>query len=126
MPKVISQRKLDELRREWQKTLRLQDWKITSKFVTPGEMPKGYQDSVGYNEIKLHAKQSNIKILDPELANAERRERAADVEDTLVHELIHCHVQPFWTPDEPMNTLIEQMIEVVAGALVGLKRKKNG
>lgn len=125
MAKAISQRKLDDLRREWQKTLRLQDWKITSKLVTAVELGEE-DDAVGRNYINLNAKHANIQVLAPEAADEERLERSKDVEDTLVHELIHCHFQPFWTDKEPMCTLQEQAIETLTGALLQLKRKKNG
>lgn len=125
MAKRVSQRQLDVLRREWQKRLRLQDWKITSRFVAPGDRPENMHDAVGYNFINEAAKEGRISILDPELADDGEMERSEDIENTLVHELLHCHLAPFFTEEEPEATLMEQAIELLAGALCELKRE-NG
>jgi hypothetical protein len=124
--KVISQRKLDSLRREWQKRLRLQDWKITSKFAPLGFLKEvtGTENPVGANESFVEAKEAKIHILRPEDWDKEYNERQQDVEDTVVHELLHCHFAVFDAEDNATRLRQEQVIESLTEAFMGLKRGK--
>lgn len=120
MAKTPSQRKLDELRREWQKILRLQDWKISSKFVSAKELT----DGLGECEHLATAKTAKILILNPSEMDHAAEGIRGDPEDTLVHEMLHCHFSPFQSANKAVKLQQEQAIEAIAGALVGLKRRK--
>jgi len=124
--KAPSQRKLDDLRREWQKRLKLLDWAITVKFadlrflkdLTETENP------VGACEHFAETKQAKIWILRPEDWSKEEDQRQQDVEDTIVHELLHCHFAAFREESDANRLYIEQTIEMLTAALLGLKRQK--
>lgn len=118
MAKAPSQRKLDTLRREWQKRLKLQDWHITATFVTRDEIP---DRDVANCLSQAESRRAEIKLANPnELDPNDEREQ--DYEDSLVHELLHCHFKPFMAEDGAMAIFQEQVIETLAGALLGLKR----
>ncbi|SRR5229473_2248000 len=121
MAKAFSQRKLDGLRREWQKLLRLQDWKITAKFVNSDEIA---EDRVGECNHLAEAREADINILLPS-SDEVVTERDQDVENTLVHELLHCHFAPFRDEDRAVVVQHEQAIEAITEALLVLKRKKG-
>ena len=121
MAAAISQRKLDDLRREWQKLLRLQDWKISAKFATNGETC----GDLGECSFIAEAKTAKIMILASDEVIDDEHHRKQDVENTLVHELLHCHFAPFFSGNKAVMLQQEQAIESIAGALVGLKRRKN-
>ncbi|MEH2033364.1 MAG: hypothetical protein V7K67_27715 [Nostoc sp.] len=47
--------------------------------------------------------------------------RPYNIEETLVHELLHLHLVTFDMSDEPKRLALEQAINVIARALVNLK-----
>ena len=121
MAKEFSQRKLDVLRREWQKLLRLQDWRITARFVNYEDLA---DDRVGECSNLADSKEADIKIIHPEqLKDASETDK--DLENTLVHELLHCHFSPFRSNEEGTIIQHEQAIVAITEALVGLKRRKR-
>ena len=124
MVKAPSQRKLNTLRREWQKRLKLQDWKIIvgwaeEKFlqdITATETP------VGACEYFPEAKEAKVWLLRPEDWAEEENKRERDFENTIVHEMLHCHFAHF-ADDGKVSVLIkEQLIEALTEALLELKR----
>lgn len=118
----MTQRQLDRLRRKWQKTLRLQDWKIKARVVGLGVIP---DDDLGRCEWLLDARTADINILDPACCEDGDAIVSQDVEGTLVHELLHCHFAPFHSENQAINTQAEQVIDTLAEALVGLDRIKR-
>jgi hypothetical protein len=125
--KAFSQRKLDGLRREWQKLLRLQDWRIVSKFVNPEILKERTQEekAVGACGAFAETKEAEIIILGPQYWSEEYDARERDVEDTIVHELLHCHFAPFEGKNDAVALQHEQAIEAITEALLVLKRKKG-
>lgn len=128
MAKAISQRKIDELRREWQKRLRLEDWKISSKFTDLKFMQEitDIDNPVGACQHFVEMKEAKIWVLRPEDWDKEPNARQQDVEDTVVHELLHCHFAPLKAEDDATRLRHEQTIEAVTAALMELKRGKSG
>lgn len=126
MAKAPTQRKLDSLRREWQKRLKLLDWRIGVKFaeleflkdITCTEAP------IGACEHFAETKEAKIWVLQPTDWREEPDPRERDVEDTIVHELLHCQFAPFNSNNEVSRLYIEQTIEMLTAALVGLKRRR--
>jgi hypothetical protein len=124
--KAPSQRKLDTLRREWQKRLHLLDWKISCKFtdleflkeITKTEAP------IGACEHFAETKEAKIWVLRPQDWQEEKDEREQDVEDTVVHELLHCQFAPFRYETEMERLYTEQTIETLTAAMLELKRQK--
>lgn len=123
--KLISQRKLNSIKLEWQRKLKLKDWtiKITYSSKDLLEQITGI-DAVGACECFPEAKVAKIHVYKP---TEEDGERTQDIENTVVHELLHCHFEAFQKAEPIVKLQIEQVIEVLADALLVEKRgKKRG
>lgn len=113
----MTDRELEDLLRHWQRKLRLQDWDIEIRFVSKDEMT-GRDGTVQYH---THLKTARIEVLRP----GEERPNAwipYDIENTIVHELLHLHLSYFteqYEPGSPGHLLEEQFVHVMAGLLVG-------
>jgi len=71
----------------------------------------------------VNKKMAQIRIVTP--SDYDNPEWPQDVEKTLVHELLHLHTMSF-TEEQPSKyplMLEEQMVDALALAFVGLKRK---
>src|SRR5947209_1947282 len=124
LAKAFSQRKLDALRRKWQKLLRLQDWRITSNFVNPEFLKEitGTELAVGACDAHVETKEARISVLGPEFWSDEDDPREQDVENTVVHELWHCHFAAFAPEDKATELQHEQTIEVITEVMMKLDR----
>lgn len=106
-----------ELTEKWQKCLRLQDWDIVVKIKRMEDMPKNLGECVS----SLTKKQAIISLLEPN--DTSNGDFPYDMEETLVHELLHIH---FIEADDENGCCpdgVEQAIEEVARALIKLDRK---
>lgn len=111
----------------WQKRLRLQDWTLTVAVVRKSELSTGCYGEVSISRIY---RQADIALMDPVDFEASDSERERDMEDSLVHELLHCVLKDcrIHTRDDN-HTLTsagigeERAIDALAGALVDLHRK---
>lgn len=123
MAKLISQRKLNSIKLEWQRKLRLQDWRIKIDFADAEFIKEEAGiEAIGACEAHAEPRRAQIWILQD---TSELQEEQQDVEETVLHELLHCHFAAFRTAD-PMNQLqIEQIIEVISEALLTEKRGKK-
>lgn len=116
---------LEDLLREWQKVLRLQDWVVTVKYARRYEMGQNRSGECSY---VLPLKKAEIKLIDPNDHDPSWIE-IPDSEVDLVHELEHLHFAPFMASmdeDYPGYVAMEQAIDLNAKALVALKRNVNG
>ena len=86
---------------------------MVCKFVDPLEVEGAY----GNNLMNEQHKTSIIKIVDNYNYTTDF---PTTVEETLVHELLHLHFQSFWDADQKIP--MEQAIELISLALVGLKQ----
>ena len=123
--KVISQRKLSSLKLEWQKKLRLKDWTIKICY-SPRELVQELTgcNAIGACDCFVEAKVAKIHVVKP---RDEDGERSQDIENTVVHELLHCHFEAFQKAEPIVKLHIEQVIEILADALLAEKRgKKRG
>ena len=115
-----TQEMLEACCREWQKRLRLQDWKVEISWCHRWEIEPA-QAQVAYCCEKKHAR---IRIGRP--AEYEPSESGLDdVECHIVHELLHLH---FWWLDECErgsgdHIVREHAINLVSQALVAAKRE---
>jgi hypothetical protein len=108
---------------KWQKILRLQDWTVAIKWGRSFDLPHGKEATT---RSSLSAKLAAVRILDP--ADYDPDSMAPqDIENTVVHELLHLHTWPFdhALADSLEARCVEQAIEAIATALVGLDRKAN-
>lgn len=107
---------LQQILLEWQRILKLLDWDISVKVVPHREAEEAW-GNVRWN---LDEKFADIKLLDP--ADQSGGMRPYNVEETLVHELLHLHFAPFdATTGTHEQRFQEQAINAIARALVNLK-----
>jgi len=122
--KAPSLRKLNSLKREWQKRLHLLDWKISVGFANIDFLKEitATIGPIGACEHFAELKQAKIWVLQPSDWAKEPDEREQDVEDTVVHELLHCQFAPFGYESDIEKLYIEQTIETLTAAMLELKR----
>lgn len=123
-----SHKELQRHLRYWQKRLRLTDWTVTIRFASKKELCDGDEDiSQGLNVYNLNARTSEILVIRPDdydpstYPNKEQQ----DIENTVVHELLHLHLAPWQTESEAEDIQQEQAIEAMSYALVSLKRRQK-
>lgn len=117
----LSQEQLEALCREWQGVLRLQDWDVKVKLARQREFSN--PSAMGECRWTLPNKQALILLVDP-VDYPDDTEWPYDMEQVLVHELLHLHAAAFdaFEDDSPQDVALEQMIECLACGLVRLKR----
>ena len=107
----MSQKDLNSLLRYWRKKLGVDSsWKITAKFALTENM----QECQGLNHIFPEYQSSEILI----------DENNTEVEETLVHELLHILFDGDLPIDIEYSVTHERAINKVAALLVQSKRKK--
>ncbi len=112
-------KRLQRVCRDWQHRLRLNDWEVKIVFASLEDLPAESQGACDWN---LHARTAEIKVLDPKEWDSAIPQ---DVENTVVHELIHLHLAPWDTKNKAQEIQMEQAIESLSGAFVSLKRRKK-
>lgn len=113
----VSQQELEELCREWQRILRVQDWDVKVRFARVFEI----DGADGRTSYQRSTKTANIRICD--LGDEDKsRAHLQDAEQTLVHELLHLHHAGIDDFTGAANMVFEQAIDLTAWALVNLKR----
>lgn len=109
---------------DWQRRLRLQDWRVTVSFAVPGQMSQTYHH--GECATCAPRKLARIKVLRPDCHPGDEFEAPYDMEAILVHELLHLHTNGMnIAPSSAEDVAMEQMVDLVAEALVALKRGEN-
>jgi len=118
----MNDQELQDLCREWQQRLRLEDWDVSARFARMTDKVEGFAD--------ISASSSNrvARIL---LRNSDDIPSnwlgVTDLEVTLVHELLHLPASGFDSgfkqkEDSPEHIALELFIERCAQALVAAKR----
>ena len=112
---------LQQIVNKWIPILRLQDWDITILYGNR----ETTENMLGKSRISRNLKIVSIFICSPELIDPNWL-GSKDIEETIVHELIHLHCSYFDSSFKE-NTLesenLEVMIDKIAIALVKLDRK---
>src|SRR5438132_5471519 len=98
----VSQKHIDEIAKYWQSVLRLTDWHISVSLVGIDDLPE-HSAAVGRWDHDLHV--GAIRVLQPaDYAEAATRgwmpplrgqAILRDIEDSIVHELIHLRLHDF-------------------------------
>jgi hypothetical protein len=119
---LITQPQAEALLAEWQRTLRLQDWDVVVRIVRGNglELRQGLD---GHCNWTLPNKTAFIRISDP-VDYDPAIVFPYDMEEILVHELVHLHFAPIAKFDEGSaeDTALEQAVEMLSQALVTAKR----
>jgi len=106
-----------ELLKQWQNILSLSNWTIKVKMVEPHEFI--LNDVDGECEYEVIQKCAVIRILKPQYYGDRILKYCA--ERILVHELLHCKLSLLKTEDDGFNTLMHQIHEDIAKALICAK-----
>jgi hypothetical protein len=118
---ILTQSQLTKKCREWQKVLRLQDWDVTTEICRQRDLKD--DDYAGQVRWILPIKQALISLVDP-IDQPDNCIKEYDMEDSLVHELLHLHFAPLGTEHgTPEKIAEEQAINAISKALVKLKRE---
>ena len=120
MSQTPTQKQLSTLVREWQKRLRLMDWKVEAKVVD-------HLGFFGRCQFKVTTKDALIEVCSLETLDPERL-GVRDWRVTAIHEMMHLHVAPFHhliKDDSPESDAMEAMVELTAIALVEAKEGKK-
>jgi hypothetical protein len=123
---VLTQEELNELCAEWQNTLRLNHWDIYAAITRNSD----FSDEGNEGEIDYFLEKGDaaIRILDP-IDYPQDTPFRQDMEQTLVHELLHLYFAPFQPnkeKDELKYAYWERAIDDLAKVLVKIKREQNG
>jgi hypothetical protein len=118
---ILTQEELEQKLQEWQKRLRLQDWNIDVKIKRARDILDGCQAEVNW---VLTKKMAIISIMDPFDYPSDSME-PQDMEDSLVHELLHLHLAPIsnYGNDDNYQIFEEQAIESIASGLIAAYRE---
>lgn len=114
--------KLQELCREWQARLNLEEWNVAVGINRSADM---HPDNCGQIDFEPETCTATISILDPiDWLNPVFPQ---DMEHTLVHELLHIRFAPFEPKDESSLEYIlwHREINTLAGIMVRLKRNAS-
>lgn len=105
----------------WQKVLRLQDWDVKCFIARADDLDGDY--TAGEVDWTYMNKQAVIRVVDPQ-DWPDDTNWDQDMEETLVHELLHLHAATFDTFKRggAKHAGLEQMIVAVSEALVALHR----
>lgn len=131
MPHILTTDQLQERCLYWQERLRLRDWDVVVEVVRAARLQApgtGFLD--GSCDWTLSNKTAYIRILDP-VDYPEDAFEPQDMEQTLVHELLHIHFAPFFEGLVTSETKdLEQIaketaIEMIARALVQVSREQQ-
>lgn len=123
---AITQEKLEQIMRYWQEKLKLQQWRIEIELASEERMlAKGHSPANGLNDYHLDALESFIQISLPEFQKR-RNFSPVDVEQVVVHELLHLHFAPLGIDvEDPKATFEEQLCQTISRTLVELKRQHD-
>ena len=119
-----NQKQLNKALKKWKKILRLQEWDITAQISRA--MHFNLEGVQGENRITLVSKQAMILLLDP-IDYPDYSSFPQDMEQTLVHELLHCTMAELEPSDEDSleYTVWHSTIDTLAKAFVAANRRKK-
>ena len=122
---ILTQEELNEACEEWQNILRLNHWDIYAAITRSSDFSGN--ENEGEIDYFLEKGDAAIRILDP-VDYPQDTPFKQDMEQTLVHELLHLYFAPF-QPDKDADELKyaywERAIDDLAKVLVGIKRKQD-
>jgi hypothetical protein len=105
----------------WQRRLAMEDWKIETKIVRLGQLPKGTVANIHWS---LPRRTATIKVLDPIDSTLPKSEIVRDTELSVVHELVHLSMAKL--PLDSANTeLEEEAVKKLSSALMALDRAEE-
>jgi len=109
----------------WQDILSLRDWHIKVTIKRERDMP--LQNKSGSINWVLERKEALMTLVDP-IDYPSDCMTPYDMEETIVHELLHLHIAPFDnTKDDSLEAIaLEQCIHALEKAFIRIKRAPEG
>jgi len=128
---VISQGKLDNWVARWRHVLQLDDWDIKAKTVRLADLPEG---DAAFSETVVQLQMLRIYVLDPrDYAAMAKRDGEApktsrailrDIEDSVIHEMVHLRVRPFKLASiAQMDAAEELLVDRLTTALLKARKR---
>ncbi len=117
VPPVVSEEQAQDWLKMWQKRLRLEDWKIEVRIVRIWELERGTLGHIDWSTVHHTAL---IKVLSPEDYELPPDKIPADMELSIVHELVHLHLSVLPLNKSSRNAE-EQVVTMISDALVNLE-----
>jgi hypothetical protein len=116
-PPVVTDEQVNDWLHVWQNRLGLNEWKIDVKIVRIWELEQG---TLGHIDWSSPHKTATIKVLNPADYELPKDKIPADMELSVVHELVHLHlsVLPLNKASRPLE---EKVVSMIADALVNLE-----
>jgi|SRR5579862_4073004 hypothetical protein len=114
---LVSEEQTQDWLRIWQKRLRLEDWKIEVKIVRIWELEHG---TLGHIDWSTPRKVAVIKVLNPADYELPPDKIPADMELSIVHELVHLHLSVLPLA-KSSRVAEEQVVTMIADALMNLE-----
>jgi hypothetical protein len=108
----------------WQRRLKLQDWDISIVIARATELKPRTLGNIHWDN---HKKTATIRVLDPADYELPPAQMYADIEFTVVHELIHLELAPVlseFSRNEANRRDEEHAVNQMAEALLQLQRGK--
>ena len=118
-PPVVTEEQAQDWLKLWQKRLRLEDWKIEVKIVRIWELEQG---TLGHIDWSTPHHTALIKVLSPADYELPPDKIPADMELSIVHELVHLHLSVLPLNKASRNAE-EQVVSMIADALVNLEHR---
>ncbi len=113
---AAAQKYVDQKLQTWQERLNLKDWNIQARLVRPSALePK----TLGNIHWDTDAKSANIGVLSTYNYKLPYQEMLADMEFTIVHELVHLHLASLPKSDASRR-VEEHAVNELARALLKL------
>ena len=121
VPAVVSNEQVHDWLHLWQKRLHLEDWKVEVKIVRIWDLEQG---TLGHIDWSAAHKTAVIKVLNPADYELPKDKVPADMELSIVHELVHLHLSALPLNKSSRNAE-EQVVSMIANALLDLERHEQ-
>ena len=118
---VLAQQFLDEKIALWRERLKLRNWQISAQMVHRSDLPAKTLGGISWDKSK---KSAVIWVLDPSEYRLPFHEILADLELTIVHELVHLDLASL-PRGQASRTSEEQAVDGIAKAMLELDRRRE-
>lgn len=116
---IVTEEQAQDWLKLWQKRLRLEDWKIDVKIVRIWDLEQGTLGHIDWSTVHHTAL---IKVLNPADYELPPDKIPADMELSIVHELVHLHLSVLPLNKSSRN-VEEQVVSMIADALINLEHR---
>jgi len=117
---IVTQQQVNRWLQIWQKRLALADWKVEARIVRQADLNP---ETLGNLKWSSKDRTASIKVLDPRDYDMPVQQIPADIERTVVHELVHLELSVL--PRNGSRKVEEQVVNRVTEALLGLDHGDN-